>query len=277
MTAILHELRHNPLNWLLVFVPAVLAVEHFSPESDTLLFVLSVLAVVPLAGLLSHATEAVAAKTGDAVGGLLNATLGNLTELVIAVTALRAGMLDLVKSAITGAIVTNSLFMLGGAFLLGGLRSHVQEFNKANARVQSGMLLLATIALCIPSLVVRVDRLNVPSFMQPLSLSLAGILLVTYVLSLVFSLKTHRDVFAGAGGGEHEDAVWPLPAAVGVLVGRHDPHRPRERDLRGLGADGRHQPSGCRRPSSGSSSCRWSAPQPRWPQRFRRRARTALT
>jgi Ca2+:H+ antiporter len=219
MTDILRELRHNPLNWLLVFVPAVLAVEHFSPESDTLLFVLSVLAVVPLAGLLSHATEAVAAKTGDAVGGLLNATLGNLTELVIAVTALRAGMLDLVKASITGAIVTNSLFMLGGAFLLGGLRSHTQEFNKANARVQSGMLLLATIALCIPSLVARVDRLNVPSFTQPLSLSLAGILLVTYLLSLVFSLKTHRDVFASAGGGEHEDAVWPLPAAVGVLAG----------------------------------------------------------
>jgi len=221
MTAILRELRHNPLNWLLVFVPAVLAVEHLSPESDTLLFVLSVLAVVPLAGLLSHATEAVAAKTGDAVGGLLNATLGNLTELVIAITALRAGMFDLVKAAVTGAIVTNSLFMLGGAFLLGGLRYHTQEFNKANARVQSGMLLLATIALCIPSLVTRVDRLNVPSFTQPLSLSLAGILLVTYLLSLVFSLKTHRDVFAsvgGGGGGEHEEAVWPLPAAVGVLV-----------------------------------------------------------
>jgi len=219
MHTILGELRHHPLNWLLVFVPAVLAVEHLSPESDTLLFVLAVLAVVPLAGLLSRATESVAAKTGDAIGGLLNATLGNLTELVIAVTALRAGMLDLVKAAVTGAIVTNSLFMLGGAFLLGGLRTHVQDYNKTNARVQAGMLLLATIALCIPSLVVRVDRLNVPSFMQPLSLGLAGILLLTYLLSLVFSLKTHRDVFASVGGEGHDEAVWPMPVAVGVLGG----------------------------------------------------------
>ena len=116
---------------------------------------------MPLAGLLSHATESVAAKTGDAVGGLLNATLGNLTELVIAVTALRAGMLDLVQASITGAVVTNSLFMLGGSFLLGGLRHRVQEFNPANARVQTGMLLLATIALLIPSAAAHVDELNV--------------------------------------------------------------------------------------------------------------------
>ncbi len=107
--------------------------EKARPESHTALFLLSVLAIVPLAALLSHATESVAAKTGDAVGGLLNATLGNLTELVIAITALRAGMLDLVRASITGAIVTNSLFMLGGAFLIGGLRHRVQEFNPRNS------------------------------------------------------------------------------------------------------------------------------------------------
>ena len=90
-------------------MPAVFLGEHFAPESHTTLFVLAVLAIVPLAALLSHATESVAAKTGDAVGGLLNATLGNLKELVIAITALRAGMFDLVKASIAGAIVTNSL------------------------------------------------------------------------------------------------------------------------------------------------------------------------
>src|SRR5262245_31047835 len=209
---------HNPLNWLLVFVPVVLIAEHLRPESHTLLFVLSVVAIVPLAGLLSHATESVAAKTGDAVGGLLNATLGNLTELVIAITALRAGMIDLVKAAVTGAVVTNSLFMLGGSFLLGGLKHRVQEFNPRNARVQANMLLLATIALLIPSAVGRIDRLNVPAFTMKLSLSLCVILLVTYALSLFFSLKTHRDFFAGAEGGEHEEA-WPLPFALGTLAG----------------------------------------------------------
>ncbi len=89
MSRVLEDLRGNPMNWLLVFVPAVLVAEHLRPESHTALFLLSVAAIIPLAGLLSHATESVAAKTGDAIGGLLNATLGNLTELVIAITALR--------------------------------------------------------------------------------------------------------------------------------------------------------------------------------------------
>ena len=91
MNALLKHIRHTPLLWLLAFVPVVFAAEKLKPEAHTALFVLSVLAIVPLAALLSHATESVAAKTGDAVGGLLNATLGNLTELVIALTALSAG------------------------------------------------------------------------------------------------------------------------------------------------------------------------------------------
>ena len=151
MSPLLAEIRHNPLLWLLVFVPVVLAAEAIRPEAHTLLFVLSVLAIVPLAALLSHATESVAAKTGDAVGGLLNATLGNLTELLIAITALRAGQYTLVKASIAGAIVTNTLFMLGASFLLGGLKHHVQEFNRVNARMQAGLLFLATLALMIPS------------------------------------------------------------------------------------------------------------------------------
>src|SRR5574339_604308 len=117
MNLLLREIRHNPLLWLLAFVPMVLVAAKLKPDAHTLLFVLSVLAIVPLAALLSHATESVAAKTGDTVGGLLNATLGNLTELVIALAALRAGMFDLVKASIAGVIVTNSLFMLGMALL----------------------------------------------------------------------------------------------------------------------------------------------------------------
>ena len=109
--------------------------EALAPGAHTLLFALSVLAIVPLAALLSHATESVAAKTGDAAGGLLNATLGNLTELVIALTALKAGQYMLVKASIAGAIVTNTLFMLGSSFLLGGLAHHQQEFNASGARL----------------------------------------------------------------------------------------------------------------------------------------------
>ena len=218
MSHVLADLRKNPLYWLLVFVPVVIVAEKMRPESHTALFLLSVAAIIPLAALLSQATESVAAKTGDAIGGLLNATLGNLTELVIAITALRAGMLDLVKASMVGAIVTNSLFMLGGAFLLGGLKHHKQEFNPANARTQAGMLLLATVALVVPSAVSRVDPERFASYMPSLSLGIACILLVTYALSLVFSLKTHRDVFASVGGEEHEETPWPLPIALGALA-----------------------------------------------------------
>src|SRR5215831_8046448 len=124
MGPLLKDIRETPLLWLLVFVPVVYVVSKWKPEAQTLLFVLSVLAIVPLTVLLAHATESVAAKVGDAVGGLLNATLGNLAELVIALAALRAGEYTLVKASIAGAIVTNALFMLGASFLLGGLKHH---------------------------------------------------------------------------------------------------------------------------------------------------------
>src|SRR5215470_15093892 len=119
MNPLLKEIRHNPLLWLLVAVPVVFVVEKSKPGAHTLLFVLSIAAIVPLAALLSQATESVAAKTGDAIGGLLNATFGNMTELIISIAALKAGMLDLVKASLAGAIVGNSLFTLGGSFLLG--------------------------------------------------------------------------------------------------------------------------------------------------------------
>src|SRR5436190_20205471 len=174
MTPLLREIRHTPLLWMLIFVPAVLIAARIVPAAHTLLFVLSVLAIVPLAALLSHATEAVSEKTGDAMGGLLNATLGNLTELIIAVTALRAGEYMLVKASIAGAIVTNSLFMLGTSFLLGGLRHHVQEYNRVSARMQAGLLFLATIALLIPSAVAQADS---AAFTQKLSVGLAVLLI----------------------------------------------------------------------------------------------------
>src|SRR5512145_2662228 len=200
MKPLLEEIRHNPLLWLLAFVPAVFAGQRLAPESHTLLFALSVFAIVPLAALLSHATESVAVKTGDAVGGLLNATLGNLTELVIALTALSAGQYTLVKASIAGAIVTNTLFMLGASFLLGGLKHHVQEFNRASARLQAGLLFLATVALLVPSAVGDRDSSAMTVFTQQLSAGLAVLLIVGYALGLVFSLKTHRELF---GGGAH--------------------------------------------------------------------------
>jgi len=219
MTLLLEELRHNKLLWLLVFVPVVFAAETLAPEAHTLLFVLSVLAIVPLAALLSHATESVAAKTGDAVGGLLNATLGNLTELVIALAALRAGQYVLVKASLAGAIVTNTLFMLGGSLLLGGLKYHVQEYNRISARMQAGMLFLATVALLVPSAVSQADSVAGAAFTQRLSVGLSVLLIIAYALGMLFSLKTHPELFAGAESGEAGEAPWPMNLALATLAG----------------------------------------------------------
>jgi Ca2+:H+ antiporter len=216
MKQLLQEIRRKPLLWLLVFVPIVLVAEKTKPEAHTLLFVLSVLAILPLALLLSHATESVAAKTGDSVGGLLNATLGNLTELVIAIVALQSGQYMLVKASIAGAIVTNSLFMLGASFLLGGLRYHVQEYNRVGARLQAGLLFLATVALLIPSALGAQESSRPARFAQQLSIALSILLLIAYALGLFYSLKTHRELFAGES--EEHEAAWPIGLALGTLA-----------------------------------------------------------
>lgn len=216
MTHLLKAIRARKLLWLLVLAPLPLLLEHVAPQNYTLLFLVSVAAIVPLAALLSLATEAVAAKTGDAVGGLLNATLGNLTELIICLTALRAGEYLLVKASLAGAIVANTLFMMGAAFLIGGLRHKVQEFNLANARLQLGMLFIAAFGLMVPSAITGADQTQVT---QTLSLSVSILLIVTYGLGLVFSLGTHRAYFASA---EHENEagdLWPMPVALATLAG----------------------------------------------------------
>jgi Ca2+:H+ antiporter len=219
MNPLFKEIHRDPLLWLLAFVPVVFAVAGLRPAAHRLLFVLSVLAIAPLAALLSHATESVAAKTGDAIGGLLNATLGNLTELVIALTALRAGEYMLVKAFVVGAIVTNMLFVLGASFLLGGLKHHVQQYNRVGARVQAGLLFLATVALLIPSAVSRADFTPGAVFTRKLSMGLAVLLIVTYGLGMVFLLKTHRELFASAESGEVRESPWPIGLALATLAG----------------------------------------------------------
>jgi Ca2+:H+ antiporter len=220
VTPLLREIRHNPLLWPLALVPVVLAAQVLRPEAHTLLFVLSVMAIVPLAALLSRATESVATRTGDMIGGLLNATLGNLTELLIALAALRAGQYVLVKASIAGAIVTNALFMLGASFLLGGLKYHVQEYNRNNARLQAGLLFLATIAMLVPSVVINSDATaTTAKFTQTLSTGLSVLLIVTYGLGLVFSLKTHSELFAGADHAESGEEQWSMGLSLATLAG----------------------------------------------------------
>jgi Ca2+:H+ antiporter len=203
---------------MLVFVPIVLIAEAITPSSHTLLFVLAILAIVPLAALLGHATESVAERTGDAIGGLLNATLGNLTELIIAIAALQAGEYMLVKASIAGAIVTNSLFMLGASLFLGGLKYRVQDYSREGGRLYSALLLMATIALLAPAAVVDLDLAEGDAVLGQLSIAIAVLLIIAYALSLLFSLKTHKDLFAGEKHGEAGETTWPIRLAVGTLL-----------------------------------------------------------
>ena len=215
MASLLQTVRHNRLLWLLVFVPLPLIGETMFHDKHSLLFVLSIIAIVPLAALLSIATEAVAAKTGDAIGGLLNATLGNLTELIIALTALRSGEYVLVKASLAGAIVTNTLFMMGAALLIGGIRHRVQTYNQANAHLQVALLFLATFALMVPSAIGSADNQPVT---QSLSFGLSILLILTYGIGLVFSLVTHREFFAGEDHHGDEE-VMPVGVALATLAG----------------------------------------------------------
>ena len=218
MMLLLQEIRQNPILWLLAVVPVLFALVFSKSQAHTLLFVLSIAAIVPLAALLSRATECVAAKTGDTIGGLLNATLGNLTELLITVAALRAGQYVLVKASLAGVIVCKTLFLLGMCFLVGGLRHHVQLFNRDNARLQAGMLFVATIALLAPTLATDAPSQSAPDFIVTLSLCISVVLITTYVLGLIFALKSHRDLFASVSHGDVGEDSWPLSLALIVLA-----------------------------------------------------------
>ena len=218
MKRILQELRKNPVLWLLPLAPAALVAEQAAPQAHTLLFFLSVLAIVPLAALLGTSTEAIAARTGDTIGGLLNARLGNPPDPTIGLVALRAGMFDLVKASMAGAIVAATLFMLGAALLLGGLRHHVQDYNRDYSILQVNMLLLAAVTLFVPSALAGVEELKTSGYLEHLSVGLSILLIVSYLLGLLFSLGTHREVFAAAEGGAHGEKPWPVSAAIAGLA-----------------------------------------------------------
>ena len=187
--------------------------------SHLVMFVLSLMAIIPLGGFLSRATEGLAEKTGDTIGGLINATLGNLTELVIVIVAVRQGLFDLVKASLAGAIVTNSLFLLGMSFLIGGVKFHVQNFNRVNAVVQTSLLFTICVALLVPAIIGKTDAGQQSFDIGNISLGISIIILIVYILSLVFSLKTHADFFKTVES-EHveQEKPWSLSLSLVVLA-----------------------------------------------------------
>ena len=186
----------NLLNLLLVFVPVAIVLE-YSVVSPTLIFIASCLAVIPLAGLMGHATEELAERLGEGVGGLLNATFGNAAELIIAIIALRAGLFDLVKASITGSIIGNILLVFGLSTLCGGLRFTTQKFNATAASAGSTLLVLSAVGLLVPAFFHAIVGNTARAAEHNLSLEIAIVLIVNYALSLIFTLKTHRHLYTG--------------------------------------------------------------------------------
>ncbi len=214
----------RPINWFLLFIPITVALEHVHGIPAPVLFFSAALAIVPIAATIVASTEQLSTRTGDAIGGLLNATFGNAPELIIALVALKAGLLDMVRASLAGAILANLLMALGVAFLLGGLRFKEQRFNPAATRAYSTMMFVAAVSMTVPSAFNRAFATQAGPIREEkmLNIGIAVLLLVAYGLYLLFSLKTHPHAFASVesdGGGGHDlEEHWSVARAVVTLV-----------------------------------------------------------
>ena len=194
---------------LLALTPLAVALRVFAPDKHTPLFFVSVVAIMPLAGYIGHATDHLAARLGGGIGGLLNATFGNAAELIIGAFALHRGLIDLVKASITGSIIGNVLLVFGGAALVGGSKFHIQRFNRSAAGLGTTMLLLSAIGLIVPAVFHRLAGRGAGAAELRLDTEIAVVLFLTYGASLLFTLRTHRQFYATAV--EHEEDLGGLP------------------------------------------------------------------
>ncbi|HJU05469.1 MAG TPA: calcium/proton exchanger [Nitrospiraceae bacterium] len=209
----------KPLYLLLVFVPIALGFEFFHAD-PLFVFIASSLAIVPLAGLMGEATEQVAAHVGAGLGALLNASFGNAAELIIAIMALREGLHDVVKASITGSIIGNILLVLGLSMVAGGLRYKRQRFNPTAAGMGASLLLLSAVGLIVPALFHFTASDQGVVVERELSFEIAVVLFAIYLLSLIFSLKTHRHLFAGENTDSHHgrEQAWNSKTSSIVLL-----------------------------------------------------------
>lgn len=204
------------LEWLLVFVPIAFVLE-FTHGNDVALFVVSALSILPLAGLIGHATEDLALRIGPTAGGLLNATFGNVTEMIIAFFLILEGQLTIVKASITGSIIGNVLLVLGLSFLVGGWSRQEQRFNQTAAGLHSASLVIAVIGLMMPALFSYTPEANAFRT-EAVSVGVSIILITVYAAGLFFTFKTHRARFASAHAHEGEPQ-WSKGRALGMLAG----------------------------------------------------------
>lgn len=208
----------NVLRYLLIFIPISIAGEYMG-FSQTVLFVLSALAIIPLAGLMGEATEEISFYSGPRIGGFLNATFGNATELIIAFFAMKAGLFDVVKASIAGSVIGNILLVLGASMLIGGLKYKTQSFNQKAIDVSSSMLLFSVIGLVIPAIFTHTVSENLlTTRYEGLSVTVAVIMFAIYILSLVFSFYTHKDLYS-VDHSQESTSKWSLQKSVIVLIG----------------------------------------------------------
>ena len=200
-------------NSLLLFMPIALVVELMHGPA-TVRFACACIAIIPLAGWIGHATDALAARTGAGIGGLLNATFGNAAELIIAISGLRRGLYDVVKASLTGSIIGNLLFILGMAAVVGGARRQSLRFNRTAAGAGAAMLFLSVVSLGVPDLLHQLHPETTAQTMQTLSVAISIVLIATYGLGLLFSLRTHAHLYAA----EEIEKVEPHGMSVGQAV-----------------------------------------------------------
>lgn len=193
---------------LLLLVPVAIWLE-LSHASPVPIFIVSCLAILPLAGLMGEATEQLAHHAGPGLGGLLNATFGNAAELIIGFIALRAGEVEIVKASLTGSILGNLLMVLGLAMLVGGWRFQQLTFNRLAAETGSGMMALAVVSLVIPAVYAQVTHHRSPEHIESLSLDISFVLIFCYVASLLFQFRTHQRLFAPEDGDPPDSAADP--------------------------------------------------------------------
>ncbi len=214
-------LIEHGLDVLLVFIPLAVIL-HYTHAPALWTFLASGLAIVPLAGWMGKATESLAERLGAGIGGLLNATFGNAAEMIIAFQGLRAGLTEVVKASLTGSILGNILLVLGLSILAGGMKHKSQKFNRTAATMSATLMALSAIGLLIPAVfhwvTVGQPRADRSAAEANISLEIAIVLFVTYVLSLIFSLKTHKDLFMGTSHEHQESSSMSMKTGVLILV-----------------------------------------------------------
>ena len=206
------------LKFMLLFVP-ISFIGKFLNFSPTIMFILAALSIIPLAGIMGEGTEEISSYTGPKIGGFLNATFGNATELIISFFALKSGLFEVVKSSIAGSIIGNILLVLGASMFIGGLKHKTQNFNINVVETTSSMLLFSLIGLCVPAFFIHTINPNLLNTRyEGLSLAVAIVMFILYILSLIFSFFTHKDLYATTTEEEGHESKWSLKKSIIILV-----------------------------------------------------------